>query len=169
MFNVMSWDFGGHVYILRSYQGNRAQELIRYVRPPRWHRVMATKHYSGMASHWPVIWYQVYAPRTGQQKTSRLSQDLQSNMDLASFTCLPVHQCGPGPTIFCLQPFPALVLVQFLILQLYSEVSFPSLTLAALVAAPSRHWSGLFSYHCSFSAHLRNLLNLLYLSCTFIL
>lgn len=59
-------------------------------------------------------------------------------------------------------PFPALILVQFFILQLYSEVSFPSLTLAALVAAPSQRWSGLFSYRYSFSAHLRNLLNLLY-------
>lgn len=94
----------GHMYILRSYQGNQAQELIRYVRPPRWHKVMATKHYSGMASHWPVIWYQVCAPRTGQQKTSRLSQELQRSIDLASFTCLPVHLCGPRPTIFCFQP-----------------------------------------------------------------
>lgn len=93
-FNVMSCDFGKHMYILRSYQGNWAQELIRYTRSLRWRKVMVIKHYSGMASHWPVIWYQVCASRTGHQKTSKLSQELQSSIDLASFTTyLPF--CSP--------------------------------------------------------------------------
>lgn len=55
---------------------------------------MVIKHYSGMISHWPVIWYQVCASRTGHQKISRLSQELQRSIDLAPFTTyLPF--CSP--------------------------------------------------------------------------
>lgn len=164
-FNVMSWDFGKHMYILRSYQGNWAQELIRYTRSLRWRKVMVIKHYSGMASHWPVIWYQVCASRTGHQKTSKLSQELQSSIELASFTTyLPF--CSPMWTWTNHFLFPTHFLHwdpgSVFHLAAISEVSFSNVTLAALVAVPSRHWSGLFSYHYSFSAHLRNLLNLLY-------